>query len=149
MRTLILKMAFLILFAHTCRAESPPEPETSAARPAVVTHPQVADSELSLRSLRSIYAMKQDTWSDGTPITVFVLPPDNATHGKFCKQRLNIFPNQLEAMWYRQVYTGTGNAPIQVATEAHMLEQVRATPGAIGYLEHDVDNEMVNTLTIR
>jgi len=84
-----------------------------------------------------MFAMKQRSWPDGSSVTVFVLPSDHRTHRDFCKKKLSIFPNQLEAMWYRRVYTGTGSAPVQVSDSQTMLRRISDTPGSIGYLADD------------
>ena len=95
---------------------------------------------MSLKKLRAIFAMKLRFWEEGKPITVLVLTKDDPIHAAFCKKILNIFPNQLESVWYRQVYTGTGQAPIEVASESELIERVKNTPGAIGYINNKNEN---------
>jgi hypothetical protein len=65
---------------------------------------------------------------------VFVLPDDNPIHQRFAKEVLGVYPYQLRAAWDRMVYSGTGPAPIQVNTFEEMIERLRTTPGAIGYV---------------
>ena len=84
--------------------------------------------------------MKLRYWQETKPITVFVLEKDDPVHAAFCKKILNIFPNQLESVWYRQVYTGTGQAPIEVASESELIDGVKNTPGAIGYINNKNEN---------
>lgn len=105
--------------------------------PNIVVNNDVKLDTLSLKKLRSIFAMKSRYWSEGAPISVFVLAKDNELHGAFCKRILNIFPNQLESIWYRQVYTGTGEAPIEVSSETELIERVQTTSGAIGYINNN------------
>jgi hypothetical protein len=40
----------------------------------------------------------------------------------------------LRRAWDRMVFTGTGFAPTVVQSEREMIERVRSTPGAIGYV---------------
>ena len=100
----------------------------------VIAHPSVASSRLSLTQAKALFSMRQTRWPDGTRAWVFVLPDAHPTHSAFSKEILNLYPYQLRQTWDRQVYSGTGQAPIEVATEEEMLARVAATPGAIGYV---------------
>ena len=57
-------------------------------------------------------------------VKVFVLADDHELHRAFAKQVLGLFPYQLRSIWDRQVFSGTGQAPIPVADEAEMLRVV-------------------------
>lgn len=109
--------------------------------PLVIVNNTVPEQSISLKKLRAIFAMKLRFWEEDKPITVFVLAKDNATHAAFCKKILNIFPNQLESVWYRQVYTGTGQAPIEVTSEFELIERVKNTSGSIGYIKNNNENK--------
>jgi ABC-type phosphate transport system substrate-binding protein len=100
----------------------------------VVIHPQVTDKNLSLNTLRAIFGMRMQTWSDGTRIRVFVLADDAPLHHQFSKGTLNVFPYQLRSAWDRLVFSGIGQAPIKVDSIEDMLVKVASTPGSIGYL---------------
>ncbi|KZZ43673.1 hypothetical protein A3765_07780 [Oleiphilus sp. HI0130] len=115
----------------------------------VITNAAVDRSELQLKELRAIYTMKKRLWSDGQPIQVYVLTPEQDSHREFCKQVLGVFPRQLQSIWHRLVYSGTGEAPIELNSEQEMLEVISSTKGAIGYIQKETDHEQINTLTIR
>ncbi|MCG7947453.1 MAG: hypothetical protein N0C84_14020, partial [Candidatus Thiodiazotropha taylori] len=69
-------------------------------------------------------------------------------HADFSKHVLGVFPHQLRRAWNRQIFSGMGQAPMKVNTEAEMLEQIENTPGAIGYLSEDKINERVRKLSV-
>lgn len=100
----------------------------------VVVNLNVQEKTLTLSALRAIFSMRLRTWPDGSSIKVFVLSDDSPLHGKFSKNVLSVFPYQLRRTWNRLVYSGTGQAPIQIESIKEMAEQVASTPGAIGYL---------------
>lgn len=91
-------------------------------------------SKLSPAAIREIFFMRQRAWPDGTPIQVFVLPDDDPIHRRFAKEVLGVYPFQLRAAWDRLIYSGTGQAPIQVPSLREMAERLAHTPGAIGYV---------------
>lgn len=104
----------------------------------VVTHLEVSDSELTQSQLRRIYTMRQSRWSDDTNITVFVLPSQHPLHHRFSKERLQIFPYQLNRIWHKLTYSGLGVAPIVVESEIELIEAIINTPGSIGYIDEAV-----------
>lgn len=109
----------------------------------LITHNESTPVELSKNNLRAIFAMRTPQWPDGSTIHVFVLEDSHAVHTSFCKHVLGMFPYQLRRIWDRQVFSGTGIAPIAVKTEQEMLERVANTEGSIGYLlPENVDNSV-------
>lgn len=108
-----------------------------------VIHPKMI---LSQNALSAIFGMRLRKWEDGSPIKVFVLPDKHPLHVAFSKNILRVFPYQLRNAWDRLVFSGTGEEPIQVATEQQMRERVSSTPGAIGYLRRSMIDETVKAI---
>jgi ABC-type phosphate transport system substrate-binding protein len=121
---------------------------STASAVEVITHPAVSETTLSTSQLRRIYTMRQVQWADAQRITVFVLPRQHALHLRFSKERLQMFPYQLDRIWNKLTYSGLGVAPITVNTPEELLEGVRMTPGAIGYVEKTQGMEGVNVIKI-
>ncbi|MCB1877005.1 MAG: hypothetical protein KDH88_13610 [Chromatiales bacterium] len=113
-----------------------------------VVNAAVPDNAVSKNTIRAIFGVRVRKWSDGSPITVFVLPDNDPLHERFSKSQLNIFPHQLRRAWDRQVYSGTGQAPTEVANEEEMVRQLSETPGSIGYLSEDRVVPELKTLEI-
>lgn len=121
----------------------------SAAAVEVVVHPSVEATSISVANAKNIFGMRQTRWRNGGQIRVFVLPDGHPTHGEFTKKILNLYPYQLRQTWDRQVYSGIGQAPQEVASEEEMLERVATTPGAIGYLRRQYVTPQVRILSVR
>jgi ABC-type phosphate transport system substrate-binding protein len=109
----------------------------------VVTNRQVIDDNLTKSQLRRIYTMRQLHWSDNSAISVFVLPSQHKLHQKFAKERLQIFPYQLNRIWHKLTYSGLGVAPTIVDTEQELIQAVIRTPGAIGYIGDITLNQII------
>lgn len=114
----------------------------------VISHPLNKTNTLSISTLRSIFSMRMTQWPNGTPIRVFVMRDKDPLHSEFSKRVLGVFPHQLRRAWNRQIYSGTGQAPAKVNTEVEMRSMVETTPGAIGYLTEEQNNEQVQTIEI-
>tara|TARA_R110001583_G_scaffold173897_1_gene327998 strand:- start:8785 stop:9177 length:393 start_codon:yes stop_codon:yes gene_type:complete len=115
----------------------------------VIVHPSVSESILTTSQLRRIYTMRLMQWVDGRRITVYVLPRQHTLHLRFTKEHLQMFPYQLDRIWNKLTYSGLGVAPITVNTPEELLDAVRKTPGAIGYVESIKDEEEVNVVQIK
>lgn len=115
----------------------------------IVVHPEVQEEKISRNTLRAIFSMRLRKWSNGTPITVFVLSDDSPLHIQFSKHVLHIFPYQLRRAWDRQVFSGTGQSPQEVQSLEEMQDMIAVTPGAIGYLQGGEPYEGLGVLRIR
>ena len=98
-------------------------------------------TQLEQRDIRAMFNMRLKTWSNNEAVHVFVLKQNDPVHEQFCKDILKIFPHQLQASWDRLVFSGTGEAPKVVTSEAEMISAVSTTPGAIGYLSSSTLNK--------
>lgn len=100
----------------------------------IIVHPNQSSVKLSSQGLWAIYGMKNRSWPDGSRIKVFSLPSKHPLHRHFAIQALKTYPYQLDRVWQRLTFSGTGKAPTLVASEQEMIDAVSSTPGAIGYI---------------
>lgn len=114
----------------------------------LIAHPDVGVHRLSRDTARALFAMRQRTWPDGQAARVFVLANDHPVHVRFAKELLTVYPHQLQLAWNRQVFSGTGQAPILVRSLREMRERVATTPGALGYLEREQLDERIQVIAM-
>lgn len=139
------KQVFITIFFVLATLFSVP---TFAASLKVIANASVEDNQLKLKDLRSIYTMKKKQWSNGDRVVVFVLSDGHPAHREFCRDLLQVFPRQLESIWYRLVYSGTGERPVSVSSEEEMKMLVAKTPGSIGYILSEELHEETKILTV-
>lgn len=121
----------------------------NAAEAVAVVNPSVPQTSITRNFARALFGMRAPQWPGDGGVTVYVLPDQHALHAAFVKGVLDIFPQQLRNAWDRQVFSGTGQAPIEVSTEEEMLTRIAETPGAVGYLSKDkLDVKKVRPLEI-
>lgn len=120
-----------------------------AADITLITHPGVSIESLTQNEARLYMTMRLNQWPDGRRTQVFVLPDNDPLHEAVAKEILGLYPYQLRRVWDRQLFSGTGPAPITVATEAQMIERVAKTPGALGYAESRRLDASVHKLEVR
>jgi hypothetical protein len=115
----------------------------------LATHRGVGIETLTQNQARLYFTMRLKSWPNGTPVKVFVLPDNNALHEQFSNQVLGLFPYQLRRVWDRQIFSGTGQAPITVPSEQEMRARLATTPGAIGYLSGPVDDPNIRMVVVQ
>lgn len=93
--------------------------------------------------------MRLNQWPNGRRAQVFVLPDNHPLHQEVVKGVLGLYPYQLRRAWDRQLFSGTGPAPITVGTEAELIERVGSTLGALGYANSRALDESVRRLEVR
>lgn len=140
-RQLLLSLALAVLLA-------PSVGSADAHDVLLIAHPDVDTETLTRDTTRAIFAMRQRSWPGGQAVRVFVLPNDHTLHRRFAKQRLAVYPHQLQLAWDRQVFSGTGQAPTRVVSPADMLERVASTSGGIGYLTQEHLDDRVQVITM-
>lgn len=117
--------------------------------PVVIANLGRSQEAISRSALRAIFGMRLRSWRDNRPTRVFVLDDDHPLHETFSKKVLNIYPHQLRLAWDRLVYSGTGQAPVEVDSVQEMLERLKNTPGAIGYLPKSMVDDSVQVLDVQ
>ncbi|WP_348532936.1 hypothetical protein [Modicisalibacter radicis] len=114
----------------------------------LIANPQLAIGPLPRDTARAIFAMRQRTSPSGQALHVMVLPDAHPVHARFAKGLLDVYPHQLRLAWDRMVFSGTGQAPERVASQAEMLKQVATTPGGLGYIERGYLDDSVHVLPL-
>ena len=141
-------LILLLVFVHSVFAEGTEQgPQQDLVYP--VINYQNKQTSISKNGLSAIFKMRLRVWNDDTPVIVYVLSDDNPIHKRFSKQILNVFPHQLRRAWNKAVFSGSGQAPIQLDSKKDMVNKIATTPGAIGYLNKDDITDKIKILNIR
>ena len=114
----------------------------------MVTHPSNAGRHLKFQTLRAIYSMRMQTWPEGDPIRVYVLPDNNQVHKLFCKNLLKTLPRHLRKNWDRLVFSGIAQAPSAVTSTSKMKQKIASIPGSIGYIARGEVDDTVAIVNI-
>jgi hypothetical protein len=76
---------------------------------------------------------------NGRPVIPVNLREGNATRKAFMHTVISQDDDKYVAYWTVRRYIGKGSPPREFDTVEQQLEFVRATPGAVGYVDEDVD----------
>lgn len=130
----MLQRVRYLMVALLLTVSSAASPQNSALEVEVIVSPSLTEITMDRSLLRAVFTMRVRQWPDGSPIRVFVLPDDDPLSDQFYRERLGMYSYVLRRAWDRMVFTGTGFAPTVVRSEGEMIERVRSTPGAIGFV---------------
>jgi ABC-type phosphate transport system substrate-binding protein len=114
----------------------------------IIVNNEVAASELDRETLQAIFLGKKTQWQSGESIEPVSLKK-GPIHQEFLKTVVRRTQSQYSSFWKRAIFTGTGTPPKSVATEEEVVEFVRASVGAIGYIDSSTSHEGVKVLSIR
>lgn len=114
----------------------------------IVSNPDVPVNRMSVRELHAIFTMRLRAWPNGLPVKVFVLRDSSPVHIEFAKKIMDMFPYQLRRYWDKLVFSGTGQAPVELESERQVYEHVAKTPGAIGYLPEYLVDSRINIVKV-
>ncbi len=99
--------------------------------PVVVAHAAVA--RVDAATLQRLYTGRAIEVA-GQPVTVVSLVPGSPLRERFLNQVVGLDDERYLAYWTVRRHVGKGIPPRELKTAAEVLEFVRGTPGAIGYV---------------
>jgi ABC-type phosphate transport system substrate-binding protein len=108
------------------------------SEPTVVAEKQTTPSVISHQQLVRIFTRRELFWSSGRKITVFIKPQNSIEHKIFTINVLNLSPYKYKNLTESIVYSGLNNPPVEVATDAQMLDVLARTPNSIGYVNFSI-----------
>lgn len=99
---------------------------------AVIGHTGVSEEKLSKEDLFKVLAQEETYWSNDTEIKLADYNAggiQNAFYGKLGKN-IQFF----EKIWNQNKFKGAAQPPVMLANEKEVIDYVKSTPGAIGYV---------------
>ncbi|MDO6565703.1 phosphate ABC transporter substrate-binding protein [Alteromonas sp. 1_MG-2023] len=101
---------------------------------AVIVHPDNGDA-LDKGSISRLFLNKMKAFPNGTSAVPLALAEGQSATDEFNQKVLNKSTSQLTAFWSKLVFTGKGQPPKALGSDAEVISAVAADPGAIGYVD--------------
>lgn len=121
---------------------------TAAESFKVVANESVPVSRLSRSELARVFLKKEVEWSNGES----AVPVDQSTislvRAAFTESVHEKKMSAITSYWQKQIFSGRGVPPPVRGTDLEVLEFVRSTPGAIGYVAAGTSAPGVKTITV-
>ena len=134
-----LVVVFVAVFALAIAA---PPPHTRAAAPgedvAVVVHPGVSVSSLSLTELRKILLGDRQYWPSNQRITLLILAPEASARTVVLRRVYQMTEAQFRQYWIAKVFRAdVASGPKIVGTNQAATQLTAGIPGAISFVNAD------------
>jgi TonB family protein len=104
----------------------------------VIVHSSNPASTLTTGELEAMFLKRRGRWSHGTDVIPVDLPEHSPVREAFSQQVHQKPTAAIEAFWQRQVFSGRGVPPVQRSTPGEVIEFVRTTPEAVGYVPSEI-----------
>lgn len=101
----------------------------------LIAHPSVQVRTLRRAHVAEIFLKTQIKWSDGTRIRPVDQPIRSAVRARFLAAVYDKEPRLILRYWQRKIFSGRGYPPLELPSDERVLDYVRRTSGAIGYVE--------------
>lgn len=98
----------------------------------IIANKSVGAGSIDKAQLKNIYTLDLKKLG-GAELAPFDLSDDGGTKDKFYSF-IGISAGDIKKIWLKLKLNGTGTPPKSVGSDSEMLEKVKSTPGAIGYV---------------
>ncbi|MBV1882601.1 MAG: hypothetical protein KUG82_13265 [Pseudomonadales bacterium] len=135
----VLLLTCMLVLAGNCQAEG--------KGIMIIANPSVSEVVVSARDMRLIYFGKMKKWQNGTRVKPAQIK-SGALPEIFSLEYMKKPYRKYKLYWRRVIAAGTGIPPRSFASQKLMLEYVRNTKGAIGYVDNLTDKNGIVVLQV-
>jgi len=126
---------------------------TALAAPAevvVVVNPRNPVATLTRQQVSLIYSGRLGSFPTGTSVTPLDLGEGTALRDEFYAKVTGRNPGEVRAYWSKQLFSGNGTPPRELATMDDVKRNVASDPSAIGYIDRAaLDASVKEVLSVR
>jgi ABC-type phosphate transport system substrate-binding protein len=92
-------------------------------------------TSLARQELSRIFLKQATTWRDGSPVVPVDQVDTSSARVAFCKAVHGRDISAVKSFWQRQIFSGVAVPPLEKTSDDGVLNFVRATRGAVGYVK--------------
>ncbi|WP_347332416.1 hypothetical protein [Marinimicrobium locisalis] len=104
--------------------------------------------ELTAVQLTDIYLGRLTRLPGGPAVLPLDQVEHSSAHREFYQQYLGRTPAQIRSHWSRLIFTGRGQPPKAVSSDAAMAEALKRNPNAIGYMDSETLPEGLRVIDV-
>ncbi len=114
------------------------------AQIAIIANKSVNVISMDITNLKNLYTI-QSNEAGSQKVKLFFLNENGDTENKFLST-MGKSLLELKKIWLTAKLTGNGKPPDMVASAQDMIEKIKSTPGAIGFVDLKYINESIKVL---
>ena len=144
MRKLTLLLLALVAL---CLFHSPVTAQEEASY-VVIVHPDNPAKSISKRRVSRLLLKEISSWEGGLSAQPVDLDSRSQTRSAFSRDVHGRSVSSIKNYWQRQIFSGGGVPPPEVASELEAINFVKSNPGGIGYVSNGTPVDGVKVVTI-
>jgi ABC-type phosphate transport system substrate-binding protein len=117
----------------------------SWAEVVVVVHPSVS-ATASTKEISRVFLGKSKSLPGGYKVKPVSLSEGNSAREEFNEKVLKKSNSQLKSYWSKLIFTGKGQPPKELGSDADVIAKVSSDPGSIGYISKESVTDAVKVL---
>ena len=117
----------------------------SWAEVVVIVNPSVS-ATVSAKDISRIFLGKSKSLPGGHKVKPLSLSDGNAARDEFNEKVLKKSNSQLKSYWSKLIFTGKGQPPKELGSDADMIAKISSDPGGIGYISKESVTDTVKVL---
>jgi ABC-type phosphate transport system substrate-binding protein len=130
--------AFLFLLAPV---------KAAVAEVIVIANNDGTAASLDSASLKNIYLGKKLMWDNSNKVVLTMLK-SGSTHESFLNKYVGKTPEQFSNYWNQLLFTGAGTPPTPFNSEKELVDFVKRTRGAVGYIDSGTAHDGVRVVGV-
>lgn len=115
----------------------------------VICHPSNPAAAISRHELSRYFLRQSSEWPSGQRVRPVDQPRGSPARTAFTEKLLGRTVGDMDAFWAQAFYSGRAVPPPMKSDDAGVVEYVRSTPGAVGYVQASASPEGVKKLPVR
>jgi ABC-type phosphate transport system substrate-binding protein len=120
----------------------------AAADFVVIVNPSVKANALTRAEVQRYFLKNTTSWPGGEAVKPVDLPKSSAVRATFSSEVLKRSIAALDQFWTHSIYSGRAVPPTERRSDRDVLEFVRETPGAIGYVSAGASLDGVKRISV-
>jgi ABC-type phosphate transport system substrate-binding protein len=106
-------------------------------------------SSLTKKEVSDLFLKKKAKWTDGSSVYPVDLSAASKVRESFSTDVHGKPTSAIRNFWQQAAFSGTASAPPEKASDEEVIEYVKKTPGAIGYISSTSKASDVKTLILK
>lgn len=103
----------------------------------VIVHSDNPVPSIPAKTAQDFFLGKVTRWSDGTPLVAVDQVEKSPAREEFSRTVLKKKVEAVKSFWLTQIFSGRGTPPVELKTDAAVIDAVRAQRGAVGYVSSE------------
>ena len=114
----------------------------------IIANNGVPELTLEKTVIKDIFTGRKTRWSDDSRIRIIENRQDEVNE-LFLREYVGKTVLQFRLYWRNQLFKGMGNIPLHADTNSSLIDMVKKTEGAVGYIDKDAATPDVKIIQVK